>query len=422
MCDSVVIVGEAGSVWLAKNSDREPSESQAVEHIPAAEHPDGARLRCTHVEIPQVRRTHAITIARPTWMWGCEMGINQHALAVANEAVFTRLPIASSGLTSMDMQRLALERCRTADDAVEQIVELLDRFPQGGRMSHTGSLRYHGSFLLADPSGAWVLETAGSLWAAQRVLGRRSISNALTIEDDFDRIHPEAFAYARRRGYCRSSRDFGFARCFSRGFYTVVGGAQARAARTHASTEVATLGVRELAATLRDHADDQPASGLRMQMPCAHASWLPTRRAGQTTASMIARLDARGSQLWMTGTSSPCLSVFKPAPIDLGRPWAERPPERADADSLWWRHERLHRAVLGDWVTRRSIAAEQRAALEQQSFAATAEQVEQHLDLWDQHRRALPSWTERALAEGSARVSSFNRYWRRQSRRDGLCG
>src|SRR5690606_25088833 len=102
-----------------------------------------------HIELPQVNRTHAITISRPTWMWGCEMGVNEHGLAVANEAVFTRMPIADVGLTSMDMQRLALERCRSADDALELIIELLQRWPQGGRMSHSGSLRYHGSFLLA---------------------------------------------------------------------------------------------------------------------------------------------------------------------------------------------------------------------------------------------------------------------------------
>lgn len=425
MCDSVVIVSEGGPVWLAKNSDREPSESQAAEHLVAAEHREGSPLRCTHLEVPQVRRTHAITIARPTWMWGCEMGVNAHGLAVANEAVFTRLPVAPIGLTSMDMQRLALERCRTADEAVELIIELLERFLQGGRMSHRGSMRYHGSFLLADPSGAWVLETAGSLWAAQRVRGRRSISNALTIEDDFDRLHPDAFTEARRRGYCRSSRDFGFARCFARPFYTVVGGARLRAARTGAGP--VELGVARLAEVLRDHADSaprrepaaDPRAGVRMHMPCAHASWLPTRRAGQTTASMIARLDRAGSQLWMTGTSSPCLSVFKPAPLVLDRPWAESPPEQADAESLWWRHERLHRAVLADWQRRRDVASDERAQLEARSFATTVEQIEQSLELWSEHRRALPSWIEQALALGSAKVRGF---WRRQSRRDGLLG
>jgi len=422
MCDSVAIVGDSGGpVWLAKNSDREPSEAQAVEHHVAAAHASGAVLRCTHVELPQAAKTFAITISRPAWMWGCEMGVNSHGLAVANEAVFTRLPVAGSGLTSMDMQRLALERCRSADEALALIIELLERYPQGGRMSHTGSLRYHGSFLLGDPQAAWVLETAGSLWAAQRVRGRRSISNALSIEDDFDQIHPGAFEFARRRGWCRSSRDFGFARCFAGRFYTLAAGGRARAARTSTSTaglDVHELAAPELAATLRDHADDRPAAGLRMHMPCAHASWLPTRRAGQTTASMIVRLDAGGSRAWMTGTSSPCLSVFKPVPLELGRAWACGPPEQPDDDSLWWRHERFHRLVLGDWSARRHAAADQRAALEAWALALGPARFE---EIWRAHAEALPSWIEAAASLGSPlERGAFTSYWRRQSRRDGL--
>jgi secernin len=414
VCDSLVIVTPGAPVWLAKNSDREPSESQAVEHLPGAEHPEGARLRCTHVDVPQVRRTHAITISRPTWMWGCEMGVNEHGLAVANEGVFTRIPVADTGLTSMDMQRLALERCASADDALELIIELLGRYPQGGRMSHRGRLRYHGSFLIADPRGAWVLESAGQLWAAQRVRGQRSISNALSIEDDFDRIHPEAFAHARRRGWCRSSRDFGFARCFGSRFYAIAGGARLRAARTRVDPSAGELGPQVLAAALRDHAEDEPATGLRMHMPCAHASWLPTRRAGQTTASMIARLEPGRSRVWLTGTSSPCLSVFKPAPVQLGRPWAARPSQRCDADSLWWRHERLHRTVMADWGARRAVAAGEREALEARGFA------EQDLEPWEAHRVALPGWIEQAQALGGGRGGPFAGFWRMQSRRDGL--
>ena len=50
MCDTVVSVSKDG-VWLAKNSDREPGESQVVEHLPRRKVTD-ARVRCTHVEVP----------------------------------------------------------------------------------------------------------------------------------------------------------------------------------------------------------------------------------------------------------------------------------------------------------------------------------------------------------------------------------
>ena len=53
---------------------------------------------------------------------------------------------------------------------------------------------------------------------------------------------------------------------------------------------------------------------------------------------------------WVTGTSAPCTSVFKPVRV------ADRPevdPEAApdntyDPAYRWWRHERLHRLALRD--------------------------------------------------------------------------
>jgi len=49
---------------------------------------------------------------------------------------------------------------------------------------------------------------------------------------------------------------------------------------------------------------------------------------------------------WISGTSAQCLSLFKPvrvdAPVDIG----PIPNGRDDGKSLWWRHERMARAVM----------------------------------------------------------------------------
>ncbi len=120
MCDTIVAVPPAtadGAVWFGKNSDREPGEAQLVEHLPAQRFSAPAKLQCTYVEIPQAAQTYEVLLSRPFWMWGAEIGVNQRGLAIGNEAVFTKVPVPKTGLTGMDLLRLALERSATAREA-----------------------------------------------------------------------------------------------------------------------------------------------------------------------------------------------------------------------------------------------------------------------------------------------------------------
>src|SRR5436853_417295 len=203
MCDTLVATPQYtadGALWFAKNSDREPGEAQLVEHLPAR-HQTSAKLQCTYLEIPQAARTNEILISRPFWMWGAEIGANEHNVAIGNEAVFTRLPYATTGLTGMDLLRLALERATTARDALDIITQLLAPHGQGGGCGYRNrKFRYHNSYIIADPGEAWVLETAGPHWAAERIRGIRTISNALSIGKDFDLLSDAAYSFAKHKG------------------------------------------------------------------------------------------------------------------------------------------------------------------------------------------------------------------------------
>ena len=79
------------------------------------------------------------------------------------------------------------------------------------------------------------------------------------------------------------------------------------------------------------------------------------------------------SMQWLTGTSAPCLSVLKPVP--LGRGHVDTGPMPSvngfDGASLWWRAERLHRAVLKDYERRRAAFEEERRAMEERAETAT---------------------------------------------------
>lgn len=410
VCDTVVVVPEAGPVWFAKNSDREPSEAQFLECH------DGSAVEGAPEGLPKASGGPRALLSRPAWMWGCEMGVNEHGLAIGNEAVFTRIPVPKAGYTGMDFQRVALTACRTADDALDQLIELTESFTQGGPMGHRHrSFRYHSSFLIADPKTAWVFETAGNFWAAKRVRGVATISNALTIEDDFDRVHTGAYKLSRDRGWISSAESFSFARAFSNRAMSTLAGARIRRACTSRSLAGALEHrARDFIRALTDHGAHEPGKGLRSESPCAHASWLPTRTSAQTTSSIIARLDASGPAVWGTGTSSPCLSVFKPVPFDPEllppRPVADA---RFDERELWWVHEQLHRACLADYHGRRVTFAEDRERLQDRCLEPTTDP--RHA--WTDHRARIDDWLARALAVEASRTPSFTRwFWSRQSR------
>lgn len=417
MCDTLVVTPPAtadGAVWFGKNSDREPGEAQVVEHLPEQRH-STPKVRCTYVEVPQVERTLEVVLSRPFWMWGCEMGANARGVAIGNEAVFTRLKQEQAGLLGMDLQRLALERASSAEEALQVIVELLERHGQGGAGGYRNKrFRYHNSFLIADGAGAWVLETAGPYWAAERVRGARTISNVLTIGRQFDRVHPGAADEARRRGWLRKGEDFDFAACFGSPLYRALTGGERRRACTLRRLSSRPVDRALMFEALRDHAGQSPRGSWVMEMPCAHASWHPTRTSGQTTGSMVSRLSAGGARHWLTGTSSPCLSVFKPvplggAPVDTG----PAPGEGADRESLFWRHERLHRLALHAYDEARASFEAERQALEARLLDAGDAKA-----AWAEHREEAARWASRAAALSSSPSGLFGWYWLRQSALD----
>jgi dipeptidase len=85
MCDTIAATGSAtadGITLFGKNSDREPNEAQNLCHIPGQRHDLGARVKCTYISIPQAAKTNAILLSKPFWMWGAEMGVNEHGLRI----------------------------------------------------------------------------------------------------------------------------------------------------------------------------------------------------------------------------------------------------------------------------------------------------------------------------------------------------
>ena len=147
-------------------------------------------MACTWVDVPQAEHTHATVISRPWWMWGAEMGANEHGVVIGNEAVFTKGPDGPKALLGMDLVRLGLERGAKAEGAVSVMVELLERHGQGGPCSYERpEFTYDNSYLVADPSRAYVLETAGRHWACEQVSGSGRASPMDSTIPSFAKAH-----------------------------------------------------------------------------------------------------------------------------------------------------------------------------------------------------------------------------------------
>jgi dipeptidase len=395
MCDSVVVVGD-GRVLLAKNSDRDANEAQVLEWHPRCSHPRRAKLRCTWIEIPQAAETNAVLLSRPFWMWGAEMGANEHGLAIGNEAVFTTERYASSGLTGMDLLRLALERASTAADAVSVITGLLERHGQGGGCGHERrSFTYHNSFAIADPREAWVLETAGRHWAVEQVSsGVRSISNGLTIS--------------------------GFAERYGDRLKTAVSACRVRRALTERECLAASPTPGALMRTLRSHGARRwprysPVNGA-MAAPCMHAGGMLA--ASQTTASWVSELRTDGSTHWATGTAAPCTSLFKPFQVEQPAEVGPVPDDRFDPRTLWWRHEQLHRCALRDPATAYELFETERDDVERRWLSEPPTSAA----ALDEADRLLARWAERvrAAVQRDVRPRWVRHYWRVRDRRAGI--
>ncbi len=65
--------------------------------------------------------------------------------------------------------RLALERSRDCQSAIELMTGLLEKYGQGGSAELKGNSHFDSSFLMSDMNEAYILETAGRKWAVKKI-------------------------------------------------------------------------------------------------------------------------------------------------------------------------------------------------------------------------------------------------------------
>jgi len=399
MCDTMGKLFPGSGAIFAKNSDRSPNEPQVVEWYPRLKH-HVKTVQTTYVEVEQVKETKAMILSRPSWMWGGEMGVNECGVCIGNEAVFTKGKYADTGLTGMDMLRIALERSETAKEALQCIIDHLEKYGQGGNCGYDHKFFYDNGFLIMDKSEIYVLQTAGKEWVYKKV-NQAAISNRLSIGTDGD-------AY--------SGEPCDFAKIHTDAVYTHFSKAEQRQTMCQAGVDTAET-ISDFFTIMRKHANENdPMCKASVGSPCMHYGGLV---GDHTTQSMAVELRENGEiMVWVTGCSLPCVSLYKPFMFGSK---CVAPVYRAKDDKAkdyWLNLEHFHRNLLGYQIPKEFYT--ERDAIEEDLICrtrnATATEM-QDISLFAMEKEAafVKKWRLRKLQMGSI-SAVFQRQWEKKKK------
>ena len=282
MCDTLVTFTPNGMIF-GKNSDRDPNEVQNLIQVPPRDHAKGEMVKCTYIEIPQVFHTNGVLLSQPCWMWGAEMGVNEFGVAIGNEALFTRVAPRKENkyLIGMDLLRLGLERGKTAREALDVIISLLEQFGQGADHGFNHPLYYNNSYLIADKNEAYVLETVDRMWAWKRITTCWAISNGISLTTDYDAASKDLIPFAVHKKWCKLADEFNFQKNYSAWLITTIAKAHARRSSNFdcLMKHQDNIGLADVMNALRTHGDndikaDWNPLNSKLISVCAHASGL----------------------------------------------------------------------------------------------------------------------------------------------------
>ncbi|WCL48452.1 C69 family dipeptidase [Leptospira sp. GIMC2001] len=416
---------------FGKNSNREPNEAQEIVHLPKRKNKEKV-LQTSYIEISQVKESYEVILSKPITSWGAEMGANEHGLVVGYVPVFTKAAMSKNnmGLTGLDLVRVALERCKTSAQALDVITSLVEEFGQDANSGFSGMESFHhNSFLLGDANESYILETVDRHWVAKKINGFQAISNILSITNDFQFSSKGLMDYAKKLGFHKSDSDFSFAETFNDWFRTKMNKGKHRLQLVTKMGEMFSLtegvGVKESMDILRSHnvANYSPENGNNGSI-CQHASGMLTPY--QTTGSMVFEIkNNKKLTVWLTGTSAPCLSLYKPFYFgnDILDENNQIKPSKVSDDSLWWKSEKFHRLALNDYKYAHNLVFKERQESERhwrrkdrelQSTKTSTKQLREFSDFAiNHHKEILRIWTRDLLSRKRSSIFNplFNMFW-----------
>lgn len=381
-----------GAVLLAGFGD-EPS-SHWLSIVPRRQHPPGetitvggtpqANLPGELINIPQARETYRYMSMDYSYFLGLPApltngGLNEYGLAVRDVALFSRrelvamTPNPQHGVNYSDIARIVLERARTAREAVDIAVDLIEKY---GYFTYGGN-----SHVFADANEGWVLlEFAGGkgLWVAHR-LGPDDIWLNWRGYHKFGYVQTLPPDMGKNPGYRASKNFISFA--IQQGWYKPDGGTPFNVidvyARPDQYSDITAAEAQRVAAAVRSAA---PHVDIQLLMRQLHAVARDSSGYGQV-ADLHANVTPDLRTLWVA-PGPPITAAFVPWRLGVD----SVPPEY-----------RRHRYLTAGEAERIIDPAQQ--GLESTQYADAA--VKRLLYLVDEHRELF-------LPEASAALDAFD--------------
>jgi secernin len=320
--DAVVALGQAGvdgQAIFGQNSDRPRGFGQGLHRTHRHDYAAGEKVQLKYVDLPQARRVYEVLGSQPAGLWGYDFGINENEVAAGWVTLPARFSCQRPGLQATELIRLVLERSRTARQGVDLLTDMVERFGQGGWETGSEKSEWDNAFLIADPTEAYAVETAGNHWAYQEIREIRVLSGVRVIRQDWDRVSRQLAAYAiGNRLWPGDGSKLDFAEVVGQDGLTRSGSLRRWARATQRMQQqnghLDTAFIRRLLGDHPQGADAKDRADHSASL-CEHG-----RTSGDevTTASIVAPLSSSPARLPMAWCcfGRPCTSIYFPVFLD----------------------------------------------------------------------------------------------------------